>query len=115
MANALTIKPSDDPAMLTVERDISGPATADRIITEALARFGRVDTLLNNAGAVVPKAFTNDTAEDYALVADLNLTGFFWLTQRAVVEMLVRWCPADMTTGQDATCPWKGTCQNARI
>jgi hypothetical protein len=38
--HALTIKPTDDPAVLTVEGDISEPATADRIITEALARFG---------------------------------------------------------------------------
>jgi NAD(P)-dependent dehydrogenase (short-subunit alcohol dehydrogenase family) len=88
VANALTIKPSDDPAVLTVAGDISEPATAGRIITEALARFGRVDTLVNNAGVFVSKPFTDYTAEDYALVVGVNLTGFFWLTQRAVAEML---------------------------
>jgi NAD(P)-dependent dehydrogenase (short-subunit alcohol dehydrogenase family) len=88
VANALTINPSDDPAVLTVAGDISEPATADRIITEALARFGRVDTLVNNAGVFLSKPFTDYTAEDYALVVGVNLTGFFWLTQRAVSEML---------------------------
>ncbi len=88
VVNARTIKPSDDPAVLTVEGDISEPATAGRIISEALARFGRVDTLVNNAGVFVSKPFTDYTAEDYALVVGVNLAGFFWLTQRAVAEML---------------------------
>jgi NAD(P)-dependent dehydrogenase (short-subunit alcohol dehydrogenase family) len=88
VANALTIKPADDPAVLTVQGDISKPATADKIITEALARFGRIDTLVNNAGVFVSKPFTDYTPGDYALVVGVNLTGFFWLTQRAVAEML---------------------------
>jgi NAD(P)-dependent dehydrogenase (short-subunit alcohol dehydrogenase family) len=88
VANALTIKPTDDPEILTVQGDISKPATADKIITEALARFGRIDTLVNNAGVFVSKPFTDYTAEDYALVVGVNLTGFFWVTQRAVAEML---------------------------
>ena len=88
VANALTIKPADDPAVVTVDGDISEPATADRIIAEALTRFGRVDTVVNNAGVFVSKPFTEYTAEDYALVVGVNLTGFFWLTQRAVAGML---------------------------
>jgi NAD(P)-dependent dehydrogenase (short-subunit alcohol dehydrogenase family) len=88
VANALTIKPSDDPAVRTVEGDVSQPETAGRIITEALEQFGRVDTLVNNAGVFVSKKFTDYTAADYALVIGVNLTGFFWLTQRAIAEML---------------------------
>ena len=76
--------------MLTVEGDISEPATADRIIGEALGRFGRIDTLINNAGVFISKPFTDYTAEDYAAVVGVNLTGFFWLTQRAIAEMLKR-------------------------
>jgi NAD(P)-dependent dehydrogenase (short-subunit alcohol dehydrogenase family) len=90
VANALTIEPSGDPAVLAVAGDVSEPATADRIMTEALARFGRVDTLVNNAGVWVSKPFTEYTAQDYALVVGVNLTGFFWLTQRAVAHMLER-------------------------
>jgi NAD(P)-dependent dehydrogenase (short-subunit alcohol dehydrogenase family) len=90
VANALTIKPSDDQAVATVEGDISEAATADRIITEALNRFGRVDTLVNNAGVFVSKPFTEYTAQDYDLVTGVNLAGFFWMTQRAIAEMLKR-------------------------
>ena len=91
VANALTIKPSEDPDVLTVEGDIAKPATADRIIEGALERFGRVDTLVNNAGVFVSKPFTGYTAEDYALVVGVNLTGFFWLTQRVIAEMVTRY------------------------
>ena len=88
VANSRTIKPSADPDVLTVEGDISKPATADRITGEALARFGRIDTLINNAGVFISKPFTDYTPGDYAAVAGVNLTGFFWLTQRAITQML---------------------------
>ena len=91
VANARTIKPSEDPDMLTVEGDIAEPVTADRIIEGALERFGRIDTLVNNAGVFVSKPFTDYTAEDYALVVGVNLTGFFWLTQRAIAEMATQY------------------------
>jgi len=87
-ANSLSIKPSNDPDILTVQGDISEQATADRILSQALDRFGRVDTLVNNAGVFVSKPFTDYTAEDYALVTGVNLAGFFWLTQRAIGQML---------------------------
>ncbi len=88
VANSRHIKPSKDPDVLTVEGDISEQATADQIISRAIDRFGRVDTLVNNAGVFVAKPFTDYTAEDYALVTGINLAGFFWLTQRAIRQML---------------------------
>jgi NAD(P)-dependent dehydrogenase (short-subunit alcohol dehydrogenase family) len=88
VACARTIKPSPDPDVLSVEGDIAEAATADRIIAAALQRFGRIDTLINNAGVYLSKPFTDYTAADYALVTGVNLTGFFWLTQRAIAEML---------------------------
>jgi NAD(P)-dependent dehydrogenase (short-subunit alcohol dehydrogenase family) len=91
VASARTIKPSQDPDLLTVEGDITEPATAGRIIGAALDRFGRIDTLVNNAGVYVSKPFTDYTAADYALVTGVNLAGFFWLTQRAIAEMARRY------------------------
>ena len=91
VANALTIEPSAEPDVLTVEGDIAERATADRLIEGALERFGRIDTLVNNAGVFVSKPFTDYTAEDYALVVGVNLTGFFWLTQRVIAEMVSRY------------------------
>ena len=90
VASAKTIKPSEDRDVLTVPGDIAEPATADRIIGGALGRFGRIDTLVNDAGIYLSKPFTDYTADDYARVVAVNLTGFFILTQRAVAEMLKR-------------------------
>jgi NAD(P)-dependent dehydrogenase (short-subunit alcohol dehydrogenase family) len=90
VANALAIKPSKDPGVLAVEGDVTDPATADQIIGAALERFGRVDTLINNAGVFISKPFTDYTADDYALIVGVNLTGFFWLTRRTIPEMLKR-------------------------
>jgi NAD(P)-dependent dehydrogenase (short-subunit alcohol dehydrogenase family) len=81
---------SDDSGVLVVDGDIAEPSTAERIVTAALERFGRVDTLINNAGAFISKRFTEYTAADYALVVGVNLTGFFTLTQRVIGEMLER-------------------------
>jgi NAD(P)-dependent dehydrogenase (short-subunit alcohol dehydrogenase family) len=91
VAVARTIKPADEEDVLTVAGDITEPATADRIVDAALGRFGRIDTLVNNAGVYISKPFTDYTAEDYALVTGVNLTGFFWMTQRAIAEMARRY------------------------
>ena len=91
VASARTITPSEDPNVLTVEADIADPETVDRIIGGALGRFGRIDTLVNNAGMLISKPFTDYTAADYALVVGVNLTGFFWLTQRVIAEMATRY------------------------
>jgi NAD(P)-dependent dehydrogenase (short-subunit alcohol dehydrogenase family) len=90
VATARAIKPAEDPDVLTVDGDITDPATAERIVSGALGRFGRIDTLINNAGVYISKPFTDYTAEDYATVVGVNLAGFFWLTQRAIAEMLPR-------------------------
>jgi len=90
VATSRTIKPAGDPAVLTVDGDVSEPATTDRIISGALERFGRIDSLINNAGVFISKPFTDYTADDYATVVGVNLTGFFRLTQRAIAEMLKR-------------------------
>ena len=87
VASARAIEPSEDADLVTVAADITERATAERIVDAALRRFGRIDTLVNNAGVLISKPFTDYTAADYAAVVGVNLTGFFWLTQRAVDEM----------------------------
>ncbi|MFD7389735.1 SDR family NAD(P)-dependent oxidoreductase [Streptomyces sp. NPDC059852] len=90
VATSRTIAPSDDPAVLTVQGDIADPATAERVVVAALERFGRIDTVVNNAGIFVAKPFTDYTAEDYAAVTGINLDGVFHLTQRAVPHLLAQ-------------------------
>ncbi|AWW36060.1 MULTISPECIES: SDR family NAD(P)-dependent oxidoreductase [Streptomyces] len=90
VATSRTIAPSDDPGILTVRGDISDPATAERVVAAGLERFGRIDTLVNNAGVFVAKPFTEYTPEDYATVTGVNVTGFFRITQLAVEQMLAQ-------------------------
>jgi NAD(P)-dependent dehydrogenase (short-subunit alcohol dehydrogenase family) len=91
VASARTISPSQDPDLLTVAGDTAEPATADRIISAALERFDRIDTLVNNASIHLSKPFTDYTAADYATITGVNLAGFFWLTQRVIAEMATRY------------------------
>jgi NAD(P)-dependent dehydrogenase (short-subunit alcohol dehydrogenase family) len=90
VANSRSIKPDSSADVLAVAGDIADPSVADRVISEAVAKFGRVDTLVNNAGVFVAKPFTEYTVEDYAHVLTVNLAGFFYVTQRAIRQMLGR-------------------------
>ena len=89
VANSRSIKPSSDPDILTVAGDIADPSDrANGSSREALARFGRIDTLVNNAGIFVAKPFTDYTEEDYASMLSINLGSFFHVTRRVAAEML---------------------------
>jgi len=87
VATSLSIKPSNDDEVLAVPGDIADRKTAERAISEGVARFGRIDTLVNNAGIFIAKPFTQYTDADYAAMVAVNLTGFFHITQLAVAEM----------------------------
>jgi NAD(P)-dependent dehydrogenase (short-subunit alcohol dehydrogenase family) len=90
VANALTIEQSGDPGIVAVKGDISEFRTVDRIVFEAIDHFGRIDTLVNNAGIYISKPFLDYTREEFDAIVAVNLTGFFALTQRCVTEMLKR-------------------------
>jgi len=87
VANSRSIKPSSDADVIAVPGDIGDRAVAERVVAEALSRFGRIDTLVNNAGIFVAKPFTQYTAQDYADVMQVNVNGFFHITQLAIAEM----------------------------
>ena len=87
VATSRSIKPSDDENILNIAGDIGDPATAQRIVAAGVARFGRIDTLVNNAGIYIGKPFTDHTAEDYAAVMHVNMAGFYHMTQHAIAEM----------------------------
>jgi NAD(P)-dependent dehydrogenase (short-subunit alcohol dehydrogenase family) len=90
VANSRSIKPSNDPDVLAVAGDISKPETASQVVEEALRRFGRVDSLVNNAGIFVAKRFTDYTRADFANILAVNLAGFFHITQASIAEMARR-------------------------
>ena len=87
VANSRSIKPSSDPGVLAVAGDIGDPEVAERVVKQALGQFGRVDTLVNNAGIFVAKPFADYTDQDYAAMLATNLNGFFYITRRVAREM----------------------------
>ncbi|WP_298270787.1 SDR family oxidoreductase [uncultured Bradyrhizobium sp.] len=87
VANSRSIKPSSDPGVLAVAGDIGDPEVAERVVKQALGQFGRVDTLVNNAGIFIAKPFADYTDQDYAAMLATNLNGFFYITRRVAREM----------------------------
>ncbi|MGO9759907.1 MAG: SDR family NAD(P)-dependent oxidoreductase [Solirubrobacteraceae bacterium] len=88
VGNALSIPPSDEADYVTVPGDIGDPAVSERVVGEALNRFGRIDTLVNDAGIYIGKPFTDYTVDDYSAITTVNLCGFFNITQRAIQPMV---------------------------
>ena len=83
VATSRSIKPVADADIVTVQGDVGAPDTAKRVFEAALERFGRVDTLVNNAGLFMAKPFSAYSLDDYAVYMSTNVTGFFHMTQRA--------------------------------
>ncbi len=90
VANSRSIGPDafGDRGVLTVDGDIADPRTAERVVGGALDRFGRVDTLVNNAGAFLSRPFVDYTEADFSRLVSVNLAGFFHISQRAAAFML---------------------------
>jgi NAD(P)-dependent dehydrogenase (short-subunit alcohol dehydrogenase family) len=87
VATSRSIKPVTDEDVVTVQGDVAAPDTAERVFKMAFERFGRVDTLVNNAGMFMAKPFVLYSADDYATYIATNVTGFFHMTQRALELM----------------------------
>jgi NAD(P)-dependent dehydrogenase (short-subunit alcohol dehydrogenase family) len=77
-----------DPSFLMIDGDIAIPAAADRIVDSAVERFGRIDTLVNNAGIFIPRPFLDYSEADFAAMTATNLAGFFHISQRVASRML---------------------------
>jgi NAD(P)-dependent dehydrogenase (short-subunit alcohol dehydrogenase family) len=85
-----SIQPSQEHRFLTSPGDIADPETARQVVERTLDRFGRIDTLVNNAGIFIGKPFTEYTRADYDVIAAVNLAGFFHITQRAITQMVTQ-------------------------
>jgi NAD(P)-dependent dehydrogenase (short-subunit alcohol dehydrogenase family) len=90
VGTALSVEPSPRPDVLMIPGDITQAETAELVVRQALDRFGRIDTLINNAGIYIGKPFTDYTLGDYLAITSVNLTGFFHMTQRAIGQMVAQ-------------------------
>lgn len=87
VATSRSIAASEDPDILAVPGDIADARTTERVIMEGVEHFGRIDTLINNAGIFIAKPFTQYSEADYQATMGVNAAGFFRITQRAIAEM----------------------------
>jgi NAD(P)-dependent dehydrogenase (short-subunit alcohol dehydrogenase family) len=87
VGNARSMAPSDDPDYVTVAGDVGEPAVAGQVVATALEQFGRIDTLVNNAGIWRPGRITEIPEELYRRVMATNVDSVFFATQAAVPAM----------------------------
>ena len=90
VATSRSITPSKDEHVLAIAGDIRDRATAHKVVAAAKHRFGRVDTLVNNAGVFIAKPFTEYTQDDFDVVTATNVTGMFHLTQLVLAELVAQ-------------------------
>jgi len=90
VANSRSIESAASADVLAVPSSIADPAVAERVYGGAVGEFGRVDTLVNNAGIFIAKPFTEYTEADFAKMLSVNLAGFFHVSQRAIRQMLAQ-------------------------
>lgn len=90
VANSRNIQKSSDPEVIAVPGDIGERTIAEAVVRTAAERFGRIDTLVNNAGIFIGKPFTEFTVDDYRKAIHVNLDGFFFLTQMVIPHMLTQ-------------------------
>ena len=88
VANSRSIRPDSTEDVLAIAGDIADPAVAERVVSGAVEKFGRIDTLINNAGIFISRPFTEYTEADFARKISVNLAGFFYVSQHAIRQML---------------------------
>ena len=66
---------------VAVQTDVTDPEQCQAMVDHAMAEFGRVDVLVNNAGIGTAVPATRETPEEFRAVVDVNLHGSYWAAQ----------------------------------
>ncbi|MGA3038253.1 MAG: 3-oxoacyl-[acyl-carrier-protein] reductase [Vulcanimicrobiaceae bacterium] len=69
---------------------VHSPQDCERVVKEAIAQWGRVDFLINNAGITIDKTVRRMTDEDWTGVMDVNLSGTFRMTKSVLEHMIAQ-------------------------
>src|SRR5205807_5121975 len=86
------------PHLALVDGDIGQAATAEKVAQTAIAKFGSINHVVNNAGIFAAKSFTEYTADDFRGLASTNLEGCIFITQLAVKQILSQGAGGSVTT-----------------
>jgi NAD(P)-dependent dehydrogenase (short-subunit alcohol dehydrogenase family) len=87
-ATARELMASGAPEAVAFQADVRDYARAREVVDDLLARFGRVDVLVNNAGITAPKPFTDLTEEDWDRTVGVHLKGSFNWSHAVAPSML---------------------------
>ena len=78
------------PNLALVDGDIGEASTAEKVVQTAIAKFGSIDHVVNNAGIFIAKPFVDYTRQDFEALVSTNLEGFLYVTQLSVKQMLAQ-------------------------
>jgi len=81
LADTAALVESTGRRALTVATDVADPEQCQALVDAAMAEFGRVDVLVNNAGVGTAVPATHETPEQFRSVIDVNLNGCYWMAQ----------------------------------
>lgn len=97
LATATEKMPKD--RVLAVQGSVADPAVADRAVSDAVARFGAVHGLVNNAGIIRPAMIDKMTDQQWQDVIDVHLSGSFYWSRAVGRHMIQRAKDGDKTGG----------------
>src|SRR3954464_11048003 len=84
---AKAISDNGGPEALAAQCDVSDEASVERAVDATIAKFGRLDVVVNNAGLMVFKPITELNADDWIKVLHVDLLGAFFFTKQAFLKM----------------------------